>query len=170
MKAESRTSPQAIPIRFVLLLGLYLLIGNFALAVPLVDHGLIEPWTKANTAAAGGLAGLIGMEPEVNGTILTSSDAVLNVKKGCNGVEAVIILAAAVLAFPASWARRVPGLLGGAIVIFGFNLVRVVNLLWVAVHFPARLELFHIFIWQTLMVLISFGVFLLWGTFGANRS
>jgi len=159
-----------LPLRFILLFVFYLLVGNFSLAIPIVDNKFIEPWTNANATAAAGLSRLFGTQTRASGMTLISGPVSLSVKKGCNGVEALIILASAILAFPERWSRRLVGLLFGAIAIFGFNLLRLVNLLLVAVYFPAQLELFHIYIWQTLIVLIAFGVFLLWGTLVASKS
>ena len=167
--ASEAVLPPAIPVRFVLLFAGFILIGNFCLAIPFLDSRVIEPWTKANALAAARCTRLFGMDAAADGMDLTSGEARLGVKKGCNGVEAVIILASAVLAFPASWGRRILGLVLGAVALFGFNILRLVNLLVVAVHFPDRLELFHIFIWQTLIVLIAFGIFILWGTWLARR-
>jgi exosortase H (IPTLxxWG-CTERM-specific) len=157
-------------LRFVILFVVFILIGNFSLEIPFVDGRLIEPWTVANASAAAGLTRLFGMDAGADGMTLTSGTATLSVKKGCNGVEAVIILASAVLAFPAPWGRRVLGLLLGAVAVFGFNILRLVNLLVVAVHFPDQLELFHVYIWQTLIVLIAFGIFILWGVVLARKS
>jgi exosortase H (IPTLxxWG-CTERM-specific) len=162
--------PPGIPLRFIILFVLFILAGNFSLAIPFVDARLIEPWTQANASAAAGLTRLFGMDTDATGMLLTAGAARLSVKKGCNGVEAVIILASAILAFPAPWSRRLLGLLLGAAAVFGFNILRLVNLLVVAVHFPERLELFHIFIWQTLIILIAFGLFILWGTRFARKS
>lgn len=63
--------------------------------------------------------------------------ASLSVAHGCNGVHAVLIFAAAILAFPARWTRRLIGLAAGVVIIFGFNMIRLVNLLLVAVYIPA---------------------------------
>jgi len=37
---------------------------------------------------------------------------------GCNGVEAMIVLLAAMLAYPAPWKRRLIGLLVGALIVW----------------------------------------------------
>jgi len=160
----------AVPLRFIILFVLFILAGNFSLEIPVVDTGLIAPWTRANASAAASLTRLFGMDAVADGTTLSSQSVSLGIKKGCNGVEALIILGSAILAYPASWSRRMLGLLLGAVGIFGFNILRIVNLLVVAVHFPAELDLFHIFIWQTLIVLIAFGIFILWGIFLARQS
>ena len=57
----------------------------------------------------------------------------------------------------------------GAIAVFGLNIIRLVNLVLVAVRWPDWLDFFHIYVWQTLMVILAFGVFLLWGTWLAGK-
>jgi exosortase/archaeosortase family protein len=61
------------------------------------------------------------------------------------------------------------GLLMAVVGVFGLNMIRVANLLFVASHYPEQLELFHIYIWQTLIAALSFGLFLFWGRFLASK-
>jgi len=154
-----------IPWSFLVLFGFYLLVGNFVLALSSVDVHFIEPWTKANAAAAAALTRLFGFEAKAAGTLLSAGSASLSVKGGCDGVHAVLILASAVMAFPVRWGRRFLGILMGAIAIFGFNILRLVSLLLIAAYFPAQLEFFHVYVWQTLIALLALGTFILWGTF-----
>jgi exosortase/archaeosortase family protein len=89
----------------------------------------------------------------------------VNIRNGCNGVEAMLIFLAAVLAFPASWKARVAGLVLGILAIQVVNLIRVVALFLTGVYFPSIFNASHTVIWQTIVIL--FGV-LLW-IFWANR-
>ena len=89
----------------------------------------------------------------------------MNIRNGCNGVEAMLIFLAAVLAFPASWKSRLTGLALGIVAIQLVNLVRVVALFLTGVYFPRIFDTSHTVIWQTIVIL--FGV-LLW-IFWANR-
>jgi len=161
--------PRRAALRFVLGFAVLMVAGNLALSLTAVDRGLVEPWTRANTATAAALSNAIGVEAVAEGTRITTGAARLDVRKGCNGVHALMILLGAVLAFPASWTARALGVVGGSVAIFGFNLVRLVNLVAVAHHRPAWLELFHVYVWQTLIVLIAFFLFVAWG-FAATRN
>ena len=147
---------------------LYLVVGNLVLAVPWVDSGFVGPWTSFNATGAAALSRLIGIEAYASGTRISYELGSLNVLTGCNGVEALLILVAAFLAFPSPWTRRLLGVLAGTVAIFGANLIRLVNLVVVAKFFPAWLEIFHIYIWQTLIVMIAFALFLSWGMFFAR--
>lgn len=157
-----------IPWRFLLLFGVYLVVFTFGLDLSIVQK-LVTPWTEANAVAATAVTGLFGYDSRAEGMMMYAGGTSLSVAHGCNGVHAVLIFASAVLAFPVRWSRRLIGLAAGIVVIFGFNIIRLINLLLVAIHYPARLELFHIYIWQTLIVLLAFGTFLVWGMFFAGK-
>ena len=102
-------------------------------------------------------------EPAVaDGTRLTSSAFAVDVKNGCNGVEAMLILVAAVLAFPAGGRARAAGVAAGVIVLQAANLVRVVSLFWLGAHHRSVFELFHAAVWQTALILLAVGLFVLW--------
>jgi exosortase/archaeosortase family protein len=152
-------------VRFIALL----VVGNALMLVPAVDAWVLSPWTTLNTVAAAKLASVLGLPAQANGSVLSSDAASINVMQGCNGFHALLIYACAVFASPVGWMARLWGLIAGSVVIFGFNLVRLVNLLAVARYAPSRLELFHVYIWQTLIVILALATFIGWGVLIARR-
>ncbi len=54
----------------------------------------------------------------------------VSIESGCNGVEATIVLVAAILAFPAPWKRRLMGLVVGVVAVQGLNIIRVISLFY----------------------------------------
>src|SRR6185369_10707063 len=90
---------------FVILLAAYLLIAWN----PVNDH-VIVPFTAAIARFSGVLLRLIGEPVTVNGTIISSSLFAVNINNGCNGVEAMLILLASIVAFPATLRARAIGL------------------------------------------------------------
>jgi exosortase H (IPTLxxWG-CTERM-specific) len=131
---------------------------------PVNDH-LVEPFTGGVARASGVALRLIGEEVVRSGTVLRSPRFAVNIRNGCNGVEAMLIFLSAVLAFPAPWKSRLLGLALGILAIQVVNLIRVVSLFLTGVYFPKIFDSSHTVIWQTIVIL--FGV-LLW-IFWANR-
>jgi len=154
-------------IRFFVLFFVYLGIGALVLQTDSFRRGFVDPWTRLNASAAAVVTGSPGIEMEFEGVSVGVAGARLVVLPGCNGMEAVLIVVASILAFPASWSRRLVGILLAAALIFGFNIVRLATLIAVARYLPARLELFHVYIWQPLIVLIAFCLFLAWASYSA---
>ncbi|HEU5182223.1 MAG TPA: exosortase H [Candidatus Polarisedimenticolia bacterium] len=153
---------------FALKFGAYFILGHFFFLIPPVSRALVEPWTAANARWAAAMANQIESGYAADGQSVQAGTARLSVELGCNGVDAFCLCASAILAFPASWSRRAIGIGLAMFGVFGLNLVRLSNLYLIARHFPARLELFHVYIWQTLIGVLSLGLFLLWGRYLAR--
>jgi len=146
---------------FIVLLG-----GGFTLiSVNWVNDHAVEPFTAGVARASGALLRLLGQEVTMQGTVIRSPRFAVNIRNGCNGIEAMLIFLAAVLAFPASWKSRLAGLALGIVAIQIVNLIRVAALFLTGVYFPKIFDASHTVIWQTIVIL--FGV-LLW-VFWANR-
>ncbi|MEO8276167.1 MAG: exosortase H [Thermoanaerobaculia bacterium] len=149
-----------------LLLFVFFLGSSFALIAwnPVNDH-VIEPFTAAIARAGGFALNLLGQQTTMNGTIIRSSKFAVNIRNGCNGVEAMLIYFAAVLAFPASWKSRLLGVGGGFVAIQLVNLIRVVALFLTGVYLPKLFDSSHTVVWQTIVILAGVLLWILW----ANR-
>jgi exosortase H (IPTLxxWG-CTERM-specific) len=128
------------------------------------DH-VIEPFTAGIARVSGATLALLGQDVRMQGTVIRGSRFAVNIRNGCNGVEAMLIFLAAVLAFPAPWKARLVGLAVGAVAIQAVNLVRVVALYLTGAYFPTWFDASHTVIWQTLVILFSVLLWILW----ANR-
>lgn len=146
-----------IALTFLLLLGLFN--GGYQLEKFLSGRVLDMPYSSLVTAGAA-LAGtwLLPVPVERRGEItLGSGDTAVVVRGGCNGLEALFLMTAAVLAYPTSWRRRVQALVVYLPVLFLLNLLRVVMLLYVMAAWPAYIDTFHYQIGQGILVIFVFG-------------
>ena len=71
----------------------------------------------------------------------------VRIERGCNGVEALIILFSAIFAFPAPLKNKLIGFTIGFFAIQGLNLVRIISLFY---------------LWQALIILDALVVWLIW--------
>jgi exosortase H (IPTLxxWG-CTERM-specific) len=146
---------------FVVLLG-----GSFSLiSLNWVNDHAIEPFTGGIARLSGAVLNLLGQHVALRGTVIQGPHFAVNIRNGCNGVEAMLIFLSAVLAFPASWRSRLAGLALGTLAIQAINLVRVVSLYLTGAYLPRFFDASHTVIWQSVVILC--GV-LLW-VFWANR-
>jgi exosortase H (IPTLxxWG-CTERM-specific) len=149
-----------------LVLFLVLLGGSFALiSLNWVNDHAIEPFTAGVARASGVGLNLLGQHVTLQGTVIQGSRFAVNIRNGCNGVEAMLIYLAAVLAFPASWRARLLGLGLGIVAIQAVNLVRVIALYLTGVYFPKLFDASHTVVWQSIVILFGVLLWILW----ANR-
>jgi len=149
-------------IRFLVLFVL-ILAASFTLIAwnPVNDH-VIEPFTGAIAKASGATLKLLGQGTVMQGTVIRNSRFAVNIKNGCNGVEAMLIYFAAVLAFPAPWKSRLTGVVLGFVAIQLVNLVRVVALFLTGVYFPKLFDSSHTVVWQTIVILSGVVLWIVW--------
>ena len=142
---------------FVVLLGAYLLI-----AWNPVNDRVIVPFTHVIAAGSGSVLNAMGQGVTVTGTTIRSARFGVNVNNGCNGVEAMLILLASIVAFPATFRARAAGLLLGALAVQILNAVRIVTLYLLGAYHPRLFDLFHTAVWQIVIILAAIGFFLAW--------
>ena len=152
--------PARFLIRFVVLLAVLYL----PLTLQSVDNAAIVPFSRAIAVVSGALLNAMGQHVTVSGVILTAGSNAVSIQNGCNGVEAVVFLIAAILAFPATWRQRAAGLVAAIALIQILNLVRVVTLFLINRYKPDLFELFHLAIWQTVIGGAAIALFYVWTT------
>jgi exosortase H (IPTLxxWG-CTERM-specific) len=86
----------------------------------------------------------------------------VRIERGCNGVEALIILFAAIFAFPAPLKHKFVGFVIGFFAIQLLNLVRIVSLFYMGQWNQVAFEWFHLYLWQALIILDALVVWLVW--------
>ncbi len=149
--------------KFLIRFALFL-VGFYALvAVQPVNDAVVVPFTAFLVKVSAGLLHVIGEQVLTRGTVIQSALFAVDVKNGCNGIEATLLLLAAMLAFPAPARARAAGIAIGLAAIQGVNLVRIVSLFWLGAHRRDMFDLFHAAIWQTMLILLAVGIFLAWG-------
>ena len=171
MKSETaRRGKAASVVSFLGLFGLYVFLGHLLLSSAWGTRLLVNPWTHGNVRCAAAVSSVVGLDARASGRDLQAGQTGLDVNKGCDGTSAALIVGGAILAFPATWRSRGLGVALGIMAVFAVNAIRIASLLLVAVRWPARLDFFHVDIWQPLMMLIAFGLFLGWGVWLAGSS
>ena len=86
----------------------------------------------------------------------------VRIERGCNGLEAVIILFSAIFAFPAPFKNKVIGFVAGFFAIQLLNLVRIISLYYLGQWNYTAFEWFHLYLWQALIILDALVVWLIW--------
>ena len=131
---------------------------------PFVQQYFVIPWTNQLAAISAGIVTLADPAVVATGKVLrsTQNGFAVSIEAGCNGVEATIVLLAAVLAFPAPWKNKLVGLAAGIVAVQGLNVVRVISLFYLGQWNYQVFEWAHLYVWQALIMLDVLIVWLIW--------
>ncbi|HSS71854.1 MAG TPA: exosortase H [Casimicrobiaceae bacterium] len=131
---------------------------------PWAQTYFVVPWTHTLAALSADIVRFFDPRVLADGKILQSADGsfAVSIEAGCNGVEATIVLIAAMLSFPAPWKRRLLGLAIGVIAVQGLNIIRVITLFYLGQWNFDAFDFAHRYVWQALIMLDVLIVWLLW--------
>jgi len=151
-------------IRFFVLFSV-LLVGLFTLEIlQPVEKYVILPFTSLIADISVWLIQVF--DDDVIATANVIRDGVtgfgVRIERGCNGVEALIILFAAIFAFPAPLKNKLIGFAIGFFAIQALNLVRIISLFYLGQWNQVAFEWFHLYLWQALIILDALVVWLVW--------
>lgn len=150
--------------RFLLIFViLQLVLFGIELTQPVQLH-LVLPWTTLLARACVAIVTQFDANAAAIGKILwnPATGFGVSIEPGCNGVEACIILFAAIIAFPSTWKHRAWGLGIGFVAVQALNVVRVISLFYLGQWNDTAFKIAHEFLWQGLIMLDVLVVWLLW--------
>jgi len=118
--------------------------------------------TALDAKIASIILNIFGWGTVTKGQQIASDAMTLNVKTGCDGLEAMAIFGAGVVAYTATAIDKVKGVLFGIGSLFALNIVRIVHLYLCGVYMPRYFEFFHQNFWQILFILIALILLAVW--------
>jgi exosortase H (IPTLxxWG-CTERM-specific) len=158
-------------LRFLALFALIFGVCYFLFGIaPGVRAGLIKPYTEFLASAVAAIINAFGAGAAAEGTVVQSPVFYINIAMGCDGVEAMSLFMAGVLAYPTAWRARLIGLALGLPLIQLINLARLVGLYYAGVLLPSAVEGIHVYVAQTIVILISTAILIFWLDRFASRA
>jgi exosortase H (IPTLxxWG-CTERM-specific) len=148
---------------FVLFVAIQALLFGLELT-PWAQRWFVVPWTDTLAAISSWLVRVFDPDVMAIGKILRSerNEFAVSIEAGCNGIEATIVLVAAILAFPAPWRSKLIGLAAGIVAVQALNVVRVISLFYLGQWDRDWFEWAHLYVWQALIMLDVLIVWLIW--------
>jgi len=143
---------------------LVLLVLLFAFELTPPGQALVVPWTELVAKASAGVVTAFDGNALSQGKILYNpvTGFAVAIEAGCNGVEAMLVLLAGILAYPSPWRSKAIGVAIGIVAIQALNLVRIVSLFYLGQWNAQWFEWAHLYVWQALIMLDALIVWLLW--------
>ena len=136
-----------------------------------VQQAIVIPFTESIASLSAWLVKMFDPGVIAYNNVIRDPDSgfAVAIEAGCNGVEATIVLLAAMLAMPAPWKLKFIGIGVGFIAIHAMNLLRIISLFYIGQWNMTAFEWAHLYIWQALIMLDVLIVFLIWLRYLPNQ-
>lgn len=127
----------------------------------LIDTLTVEP-------SAWLLSLLMGTPVTAQGHMLVAEGTRISVLNGCDGIEAMLMLVAAILVVGRPWLVKLAGAVAGVLLLWGLNQLRIAALFASYVHAPQWFESIHGLVGPVVIVAAAALFFLWWSRGGAG--
>jgi exosortase H (IPTLxxWG-CTERM-specific) len=163
--AGKKEKPKTISIKRFVITYIALMLAFFFVAWFKPIHNIIDVndvYTKSVVVLSSKILRLTGVSCTYQGSIIALPALSLDVKFGCNGLEAVMIYAIAVVAYPAHWKKKLVGIAAGFLVLQAANILRILLLAYSGIHLKGLFQFIHVYIAQGIMIALALAVFFLY--------
>lgn len=157
---------------FVVKLAVLMIVANVILMLDPVDERAMPRYMEGWATVSAATLRVMGIDAKTNGTSIYSSEPrfSVNIKKGCDAVQPMVLFIMAVLASPVLWKTKWMGLLAGIAFLMVMNLVRVISLYYTGIYWESAFEIMHHDVWQTLFVILSILAWLFWALWAVKKT
>jgi exosortase H (IPTLxxWG-CTERM-specific) len=149
-------------LRFVALFGLGVVLVYWLLRQEAVGRAVVAPFTQSIATCSGGLISLLGTSVRVSQRVISGHDFTISVENNCNAIFEIGFFLAAVVAYPATWRGRLWAFSVGPPLLYAVNLLRVMALFYVGTWRPAMFDEVHLYVAQSLFILVIALLWLAW--------
>jgi exosortase/archaeosortase family protein len=163
LKPASGISIKRFILTYIIMMGVFFFIIGFTPLQRVVD--INGYYTRGILLVTSKILGFLGITSTYHGSIIKLPMVSLDVRFGCNGLEAVMIYSTAVIAFPSKLKVKLYGIASGFLVIQILNILRISALAYSAVHLKALFYYIHIYVAQGIMIAVSLGIFFIYLSF-----
>jgi exosortase/archaeosortase family protein len=136
----------------------------YLVSTTIVFDRTLYSYLKANAWLANVILNILGQHSHVADVTITTPSFTMGIRRGCDAVEPTWLLCAVILAFPAALTRKLWGILVGIVMLQLLNLVRIVTLYWIGVHWPSAFNSAHLEIWPVVFIIVALLLFVGWKT------
>lgn len=125
-------------------------------------HALVGSLQSVYAETASAFLGLVGLEARLDGIVIRTGGAPVEVTEDCVGLDVGLFLGSAMLVYPAPLRRKLVGMGAALAVVMALNWLRVVMLTLFALGAPKAFEVAHVYVWPGVLIAVCVGVFVAW--------
>jgi exosortase/archaeosortase family protein len=121
-------------------------------------------YMKLNAEVTAAIIRALGDGADVHEMVIMGERYTLNLKRGCDALQAAAFYICAVLTSPVGIAlrRRIVPVIVGTALLLAINLIRLLSLYYTGVFFPEWFDFMHVEFWQSVFIFIPIVLWLFW--------
>jgi exosortase/archaeosortase family protein len=138
--------------------------------LPWVKNGIFPACMRLDAQVGARVLRLLGQEAVADGAQIVSPRFAIEIRRGCDAIEPSAVFLSALIAFPAAIRTKIPGAVIGAVLLAVVNIIRIVSLFLVGVHYPSAFQVLHVDVWQAMFIFLAILLWVLWASWALRSA
>jgi exosortase/archaeosortase family protein len=139
------------------------LAGLWSIELHPTAAAVLAPLNVLTAQLTSAMLAVVGLPVARDAVVLThASGFACEIYHACTAFTPVVLLAAAILPWPASWRARLLGVVVGAAFLMVLNQLRLISLVWLGVYAPQFFDFVHFWLWHAVLIAATAGYWLGW--------
>jgi len=156
-------------IRFVGLFAVFMAIFYAITITPFAENTAWPSYLSLNATVSGAILNGLGQDVTVDERAIRSPRGSLLIERGCDAIHPSGLFASAVLASPVPLWTRLAGMFVGTFLLATTNLIRIISLYFVQIHWRDLFDLMHVEVWQALFIFLAVLLWVVWAGWAVKR-
>lgn len=163
MKSNANASSRRALLRIYAIFAVTLLVLFTVTMIKPVYFRVIIPFNHFLAWSSTAMIRMMGGESVTSsGALVSQAGFSINIAEGCNGIYALAIVMAGMVAIPARWRPKLLGLILAAAFIMFLNYVRILVLWYAGIYYPGLFEAMHLYIWEFVIIALGAWFWYFW--------
>jgi len=149
-------------LRFAVIFGILAASSEIFYQAVTLDSAGFEIYLRTLARISAVAIGWFETKVTVRNSLISGSSFAVEVARGCDAVQVCSLLAAAVIAFPLAFWCKLRGLVIGILVLQILNLLRIITLFLIGVHFSSVFHAAHVYVWPSILIVATIAIWIGW--------
>jgi len=149
-------------IRLLVIFLLCMLVYLIVTLLPFFKEVIYPKIININAFFSSFFLNIFGYDTIVQDGQIVSDLATVGIKKGCDALAPIAIFTSVLIAYPRPMIVKWKGILLGVVTLLLMNLIRIISLYLINIHFPSIFDLMHLIIWQVIFIFLALALCFYW--------
>lgn len=149
-------------LRFALTFGALALLSEVVYYGVALDSGAFRRYLELLAEISGAILRPLTEGINVRGTLISGALFTVEIARGCDAYRICALLAAAMLAFPATWKQKAVGLVLGLVWLNALNFVRICGLYFIGGLYYSEFQRAHVIYFPIFLIAMTVAAWIGW--------
>ncbi len=140
-----------------------------AMASSIMRETVFPAYLRLNATASAAVLRAFGEDAHASGVSVSSPECSLQIAKGCDAADPTALFLAAMLAFPATFKSKLPGIVLGVLALALINFARIVLLYYVRLYWQDWFHIVHVEVFQVLFIALALVLWIIWAMWATRE-